>query len=150
MFRRPDNTNSLSARTRFPLSSRKFKEKNILSAVLGTATIVVLCSSLVEPVWFTLTGGRCCHHYIGVNAFFGKMSMSAVNANDEVECKLTTNEGLLFCIFFTITVWYVTLLLLTHNQGGMCVVAMKSLKVVMLGKNDILKKMSVSLIISAT
>nr|CAB3267034.1 transmembrane protein 127 [Phallusia mammillata] len=94
MFRRADNSSNLSARTRFPSSSRKFKEKNILSAVLGTATIVVLCSSLVEPVWFTLSGGKCCHQYIGVNSFFGKMSMDELGLDgfEDENCQ-NLNEG---------------------------------------------------------
>uniref|UniRef100_F6PNP3 Transmembrane protein 127 transmembrane region domain-containing protein n=1 Tax=Ciona intestinalis TaxID=7719 RepID=F6PNP3_CIOIN len=45
-------------------------EKNILSAILGTATIVVLCASLAEPMWFELKGGQCCHSFLGLKTFF--------------------------------------------------------------------------------
>ena len=51
----------------------KFKEKNIISAILGTATIVVLCASVVEPVWFTLQGGSCCLKYLGINSFLSSI-----------------------------------------------------------------------------
>jgi len=73
---------------------RKFREKNILSAVLGTATIVVLCASLVEPVWFTLEGGKCCLKYIGVNEFFGKIgSSSFLELPNDIQCKPETEAG---------------------------------------------------------
>ncbi|XP_078487025.1 transmembrane protein 127 [Ciona intestinalis] len=65
---------SLFRRMRQPTNNyippRKFKEKNILSAILGTATIVVLCASLAEPMWFELKGGQCCHSFLGLKTFF--------------------------------------------------------------------------------
>lgn len=49
----------------------KQKNMNIVSAILGTASIVMLCASLVEPKWFLMKGGQCCLSYIGLSRFFG-------------------------------------------------------------------------------
>ncbi|XP_076806579.1 transmembrane protein 127-like [Clavelina lepadiformis] len=71
LFRRNgSSSDERSSRYAYSPQYRKFKEKNILSAMLGTATIVVLCASLVEPVWFQLEGGKCGKPYLGVNTFF--------------------------------------------------------------------------------
>ena len=86
--------NGRSENTSEYLQTRRFKEKNILSAMLGTATIVVLCASLVEPVWFHLHGGRCCQSFLGANEFFSisKEELELTVKNDD-DCKKLEKEG---------------------------------------------------------
>ena len=77
-----------SSNSDYSRQMRRFREKNILSAILGTATIVILCASLVEPVWFQLEGGKCCHSYLGVNAFFGNVgTIKYTGSKPNQECK---------------------------------------------------------------
>ena len=78
----------------YSTQNRRFREKNILSAIFGTATIVVLCASLVEPVWFQFKGGKCCRSYIGVNIFFSSMLSGEFKEDEQSEeCKHSTESG---------------------------------------------------------
>ena len=69
----------------------KFKEKNIISAILGTATIVVLCASVVEPIWFTFQGGMCCLKYLGINSFLSSIISGGIMEKTETSDPATGN-----------------------------------------------------------
>lgn len=67
-------------RTRWEcLIGRSPAQKNILSTTLGTAAIVMLCASLVEPKWFKLSGGKCCLEYAGPSIFISCISKDCWN-----------------------------------------------------------------------
>lgn len=90
-------------------SHRKFKEKNILSASLGTCTVVMLCAALVEPMWFELQGGMCCHSYLGISAFLNAITSGSfeyistpATGNKEVDCeKLSNRSGNFIVVKYT-------------------------------------------------
>ena len=91
LFRRSDQSNHSSG---YSTQTRRFREKNILSAIFGTATIVVLCASLVEPVWFRLEGGKCCSSYLGVNIFFSSIASGEFKEGvQDGDCKESKEEG---------------------------------------------------------
>lgn len=77
----------------------KHKNMNIISAVLGTATLVVLCASLVEPKWFELEGGECCLSYLGISLFFGKFNMEdAQSIPLDESCKEGSSVDVSMCV----------------------------------------------------
>ena len=91
LFRRRERQTDASD---FSTQTRRFREKNILSAIFGTATIVVLCASLVEPVWFKFKGGKCCRSYIGVNVFFSSMISGEFKEDTQnQECQQSQKQG---------------------------------------------------------
>lgn len=70
---------------------------NILSALLGTATLVILCACLVEPEWFKMTGGKCCLSEIGLNMFFGVFSLDEFSLSSVKSCD-SGNIDVTLCI----------------------------------------------------
>lgn len=85
---------NVSCRSRF---SAKHRNMNILSALLGTATLVVLCACLVEPEWFKMTGGKCCLSKIGLNMFFGVFSLDEFSSSSVKSCEGGDND-VSFCV----------------------------------------------------
>ena len=98
LFRRRNRLNDASD---YSTQTRRFQEKNILSAIFGTATIVVLCASLIEPVWFQFKGGKCCRSYIGVNIFFNSLVSGEFKEDmQNDDCNQSIEQGKPVFFFF--------------------------------------------------
>jgi len=48
----------------------KGRERNIIASLLSVVVIILLCTSLSQPRWFSLKGGGCDHSYIALYDFF--------------------------------------------------------------------------------
>ncbi|XP_069178741.1 LOW QUALITY PROTEIN: transmembrane protein 127 [Procambarus clarkii] len=81
----------------------KDHDKNLMSGVVSTVVIVVVCACMSQPQWFWLDGGGCSTHNIGLYIFFHAGHFQPVEGKDVTSSMshviyYTNGEELKFCV----------------------------------------------------